>query len=152
MAVAPIGPDHGRPGAVRPIDDGGIGHVDPLAFEAHAVVAVSGFPIDVIETKRVGAIAARRFGLAREPHEPAVELGMGAIVRMHAAPGEHAGDDEKDDEKEAADGAWAVVAGRGHGLRSPMITAMFFLKSSHSLKMRFSNCAKSARSSWRRAL
>src|SRR5882762_8818969 len=113
MPIPPIWPDHGRPGAVRSVDYGAVGHIDPFALKSDAVMAVLGFPIDIIEPQCIGAIAAGRFDLAREAHEPAVEFGTGDVVGAGRVPGEHAGHDGEDDDQKAADGARAVIVWSG---------------------------------------
>src|SRR5260370_425880 len=59
MPIPPIRRDHGRCGAVRAVDHGAIWYIDPFALQPDPVMAVLGFPIDIIEPQRIGAVAAR---------------------------------------------------------------------------------------------
>src|SRR5882757_3658380 len=58
MPVPPIRPNHSESGPVRSVDHGRVGHVDPFAFKSDAIMAILGFPIDIVEPKCVGSIAA----------------------------------------------------------------------------------------------
>src|SRR5215216_3434640 len=77
-------PDHRPAGAVWLGDHGIIRYVDPFAFEAHAVVAVPGFPIDVGDGRTIGVGAARSLS-ASEAVEPWLERrsGVTAIIAGH---------------------------------------------------------------------
>src|SRR4030095_5724490 len=90
----PVGPldrpDHGPAGPIWLGDESVVGDVDPLALEAHAIVTVLRFPIDIGDGRAVGIGAARPLA-ASQAIEPGFErrIGVTAVVACHCAPSEN---------------------------------------------------------------
>src|SRR5581483_2706874 len=79
--VAAYRPYHGPSCTVGFGNDGVVRDIDPLVVEAHAVVAVMGFPIDVLDRSAVGIRAAGALA-GSELVEPAFQrrIGIAAVV------------------------------------------------------------------------
>jgi hypothetical protein len=66
-------------GAVRSIHDSVVRNINPLAFNAHAIVTIINFPIGVINALCIAAIAAGSFA-AVQTLIPTVQLRVLIIV------------------------------------------------------------------------
>lgn len=84
MTVYVVGPHDWSAGQVRTGHDGFVRNIDPLSINPHAIMAVPGFPIDVINVLRVCAIAAGTLA-AMQTLIPTVQFGVLMIVGYSAA-------------------------------------------------------------------
>jgi hypothetical protein len=84
--AVPYRPDHGSADAVWLGDDGFVGHIDPFAVDADAVVAVAAFPIGIADHASVGIRAARPLAAFQgvEPR-PQVRVGVAELAAVAGA-------------------------------------------------------------------
>ena len=81
MAVDVVLPDHRAPGAIRLLDDGTVGHHNPFAVDAHAIMPSVGFPIWIGDYISVGiGTALPKFAL--QAFEPGLEgrVGVATVI------------------------------------------------------------------------
>jgi hypothetical protein len=79
MTIHIIRPNHRPASAVRSIHYSFVRDVNPLAVDPHAIVAVLGFPIGIVDALRITPIAARPFA-AMQARIPTIQLGVFMIV------------------------------------------------------------------------
>jgi hypothetical protein len=90
MAVDVVLPDHRAPGAVRLRDDGTVGHHDPFAVDADAIMPAVGFPIRIGDYVSVGiSTALPKFAL--QAFEPLLQrrIGVATVIAPRRRRREH---------------------------------------------------------------